>query len=237
VGGSSPPEYPPVRWHVFRLPVCTGPILRNHMRNWAKANKFEISQSRFTPNMFNRKTQTVYAEIKAKAHNCKVMLYWLAAIIVPANLEGDAERLITCMIWSLTEFCKIIDANKHWKVEEEVAVLLKRRGLNFLQAYRALSLKFMLRGSKLFAYKPKFHYFEHMIDRATQERLNFNIFWNFREEDLVGLSIDLSCKSHKTSVYERTLDRYLLRLYLALLGRDVAQTGEPPWVDEMIRNF
>jgi hypothetical protein len=84
-------------------------------------------------------------------------------------------------------------------------------------------------GFSLYAYKPKLHYFEHMCDVIRVEKLNPAWYWNFAEEDLMGTAIDLGSKTHRTTVPERVLDRYWIRLALAFSGRGSAPVGPPSW--------
>jgi len=82
----------------------------------------------------------------------------------------------------------------------------------------------------LWAWKPKLHYFEHLLDVVVSERLNLCYLWNFAEEDLIGVSIDIAGVTHRLSVPERTLDRYYIRIALAFAKRDVVATGPPAWL-------
>ena len=86
-------------------------------------------------------------------------------------------------------------------------------------------------GQLLWAWKPKLHYFEHLLDVVTSEKLNLCYLWNFAEEDLIGVSIDLAGMTHRLTVSERTLDRYYVRLALAFARRDVVPSGPPAWIE------
>lgn len=82
----------------------------------------------------------------------------------------------------------------------------------------------------LWAWKPKLHYFEHLLDIVLAEKLNLCYLWNFGEEDLIGTAIDIASMTHRLRTSDRTLDRYYVRLGLALTGRDRVPIGPPSWL-------
>jgi hypothetical protein len=95
--------------------------------------------------------------------------------------------------------------------------------------YKKLAVEALELGVSLYAFKPKLHYFEHLCDTVLEERINPSWYWNFGEEDLMGTVIDLGCKTHRSTVAARILDRYWIRLALAFAGRGASPVGPPAW--------
>ena len=105
-----------------------------------------------------------------------------------------------------------------------------------LKVYLQLSCSALAEGKRLFMWRPKFHYFEHMLDNITTERLHPRLFWNYGEEDVIGAAIGVACRTHRLTAPERTCDRYYIRLLLALKRRETVRVGKPDWLDECILN-
>ena len=79
-------------------------------------------------------------------------------------------------------------------------------------------------------WKPKFHYFEHYLDRLLVERLHPRLFWNYGEESVIGDAINIASRTHRLTAPERTLCRYYIWLMLKLLHRDKTRKGCPHWL-------
>ena len=199
------------------------------MREWVREHGLQCSQSKFTMGAFSQGKRLAYAELKAKAHNARVMLSWIAEVCADCALE-DHSQLRASMTFALADFCFQCDAWRDWELPQDLAQRLYDRGHEFLALYKTLSIWAVANRRRWFAWKPKFHYYEHLLDTVLYERLNPTWLWNYAEEDLIGTSIDLASASHRSTVPERALDRYMPRLGLAFSGRDRVPVGPPPWL-------
>ena len=207
------------------------------MRAWTKRLGLQCSQSRFTAGSLSQGKKVSFGELKGKAHNCRVMLSWLADVCYHSmGKYGDHGELLATATWSLDDVCYAIDQNRDWAVRDADAERIYNRGHTFLVTYKALAV-WALESKpprKLFAWRPKLHYFEHLLDTIVTEKLSFHALWNFAEEDLIGSTIKVSHRSHRMTVMERTLDRLYVRMGLAFAGRDKAPVGMPPWFEGVL---
>ena len=136
------------------------------------------------------------------------MIAWLADILSHlAGRYGDHGDAMAAMSWAIGHFCFVVDVCKDWQLSVPIARDLYDRGHEFLSIYKLLATSAVQDRRKAFAWKPKFHYFEHMLDRLLVERIHPRVWWNFKEEDLIGLGIDIASRTHKMNATERVLDR------------------------------
>ena len=98
------------------------------------------------------------------------------------------------------------------------------------RGYKKLATNAVAATSSLWLWRPKLHYFEHLLDTIREERINMVYLWNFREEDLMGVGISVASMTHRLTAPDRTLDRYAIRLGLALQGRGEVPAGRPAWL-------
>ena len=201
------------------------------MRSWMREHSLECSQSRFTAGSLSQGKHPAFAELKAKAHNARVMLAWIADVSRAAVVDDDHSRLRATMVWALASLCWTCDSHKDWAVPPAVADRIYQLGHAFLASYQALAVWGVGERRRLYAWKPKFHYFEHMLDRIVEEGINFTYLWNYGEEDVIGTAINIASQTHRLTVPRRTLGRYFLRLGLAFSGREKPRPGRPPWLD------
>ena len=83
----------------------------------------------------------MYAEAKAKAHNCKVLIRWLASVCYSKRdlWDGYGAKL-AAVTFSIADFCHTLDRIRHWKLSPEEAQHLYRRIHDFLSVYKDLAL-------------------------------------------------------------------------------------------------
>ena len=204
------------------------------MRAWCRHRGLQCSQSRFTRGSLGQNRKATHAELKAKAHNSRVMLSWIADVCYHCKARyGETGQLLAVATWSLDDICYVVDSHPDWQLSDAMAERIYRRGHDFLKTYKALAVWAVESRRKLFAWRPKFHYFEHLLDTTRLEKINIHAFWNFAEEDVIGSTMDISHRTHRLTVMERTLDRLYIRMGLAFAGRDQAHRGRPPWLDQM----
>ena len=199
------------------------------MKEWVRDHGLECSQSCFTMGSLSQGRKSNFAEIKAKAHNCRVMIAWLADVTRACGArDGHRGLARAAAFWALADFCYSSEVCRDWALSEELAKKLHTRGHEFLCSYKVLANLALARREKQYGWKPKLHYFEHMLDTILVERINPTYFWNFAEEDLIGTAIDVASRTHRWTVAERVLDRLFLKLALVFAGRGPAPVGPPP---------
>ena len=81
--------------------------------------------------------------------------------------------------------------------------------------------------NRLFPWKPKMHLFIHFLDVVHRERLSPRVLWNYSEEDVMGLAVDIGSRTHRLSTAARSLDRLRLRMATVWQGRGEAPVGRP----------
>ena len=196
----------------------SGPNLRAKLakawrafKKWAREHGVTSSQPMFKPGNLGRGKKPVLAEIKAKAHNCKVLVTWLAAVteLCPRKYGSHGQQMATC-VYAMAHFSWLLDRNKSWKLEEALAVQLRQTGLMFLLVYQQLSKWGVSHLKRLYGWKPKFHYFEHMLDIMESERIHPRLWMNWHEESLLGNTTSIASRTHRLTAPERFLDRYRL---------------------------
>jgi hypothetical protein len=136
----------------LRVCVCLSLFRRRlDLRRWVRDHGLTCSQSKFTPASVGRGKAPVYAEAKAKAHNCRVMLGWLSDVCSNADVRfGDHGKTMALVTWAIADFCFHLDAIKHWKLSPEQAQLLHDRGHVFLKVYKRLAHWGVASGKRLY---------------------------------------------------------------------------------------
>ena len=98
------------------------------------------SQSMFTPAAIGRGKKPHMAEIKAKAHNCRVMVAWLAEICSECpRLYGGHGRKMASVTFTIAKFCFLLDYEKGWLLSEKLANDLHSLAFQFLVLYQDLA--------------------------------------------------------------------------------------------------
>jgi hypothetical protein len=124
---------------------------RLDLRRWVRDHGLSCSQAKFTPGSLGRGKTPVYAEAKAKAYNCRVMLGWLAHVCSNAEVRfGDHGKQMALVTWAIADFCWQLDQIKHWKLSDAQAQLLHDRGHAFLRVYKRLAHWGVAAGKRLY---------------------------------------------------------------------------------------
>ena len=199
------------------------------MRAWVRDHGLSCSQPKFKARNLNLFTAADYPELKAKAHNCRVLVAWMAGECARFR-DGQNGALRAACTWALARFAWLGDSHDHWKLPEALATEMFDVGHHFLQCYKALANQAIRDNKKLWSWKPKLHYYEHFLDILNQEKINYVYLWNFSEEDLIGTSSSIASMTHRLVVPSRTLDRYYIRCALVWGSRNVVSTGPPEWL-------
>ena len=109
-------------------------------KRWVHDSGQSCSQSMFTPASLGRGKKPKMAEVKAKAHNCRVMVAWVAEIcaVAPQMYPEDGALIATCT-YAMAQYCYILQKEKAWKISQATAAELYRLGHMFLNTYQELS--------------------------------------------------------------------------------------------------
>ena len=95
--------------------------------------------------------KVMYAEAKAKAHNCKVLVRWLATVCQGKqnDWDGYGAKLASATFY-IADFCYSMDQIRDWKLSVGEAEHLYRRAHQFFRAYKVLSLSALAARLKLY---------------------------------------------------------------------------------------
>ena len=88
-----------------------------NMLQWVRDHGLVCSQKRFSKLQLQLHTTLSYPDLKAKAHNCRIMLAWMADLLMELLAEGveftDCDvRHVACAAWALADFCALCDYNR-----------------------------------------------------------------------------------------------------------------------------
>ena len=108
-------------------------------------------------------------------------------------------------------------------LERSCAAWLLKSGMRLLKGYCYLAQRTLSEGRRLYALRPKVHYFHHslrdlqlQLDRGDPAILNYNAVFNCEaNEDFIGRVSRISRRVSPKIASRRTLDRYLLACKLA----------------------
>ena len=107
-------------------------------------------------------TAADYPELKAKTHNCRVLVAWMAGECARFR-DGQNGALRAACTWALARFAWLGDSHDHWKLPEALATEMFDAGHHFLQCYKALANQALQGHKKAWPWKPKLA-FEHFLD-------------------------------------------------------------------------
>ena len=150
--------------------------------------------------------------LKAKAHNCSVVVRWLAA-----ELEGDwshdrPRRLMGQLFWCLAECDYIFGNGPQWLEDPHVERLKLARDVLF-SSWTSLASFAEEDGRAGWAFVPKHHLVEHTLDDCIEDRRNPGGFWNYGKEHFMG-----DTKRAAGRNFQRELGRRILFALLSQLG-------------------
>ena len=121
------------------------------------------------------------------------------------------------VMWSMADFLHSLDSAGHILTTEEVA-RATRSGTLYLQCYQWLAVETDRKGQRLWAERPKLHYFWHVI-QALQLGLNPKSYQCDNDESYMNTMKQIGSKCHGASVQIRMMQRYLLGLGVRILKR------------------
>ena len=103
------------------------------MRQWMRDHGLSCSQSKFTPGALSLSDSLSFPELKAKAHNCKVMLGWVAEVCHGCQTRDGAHGIMRAsMTFALADLIWKCDDVGHWRLGQVEADHIFVRGHEFL---------------------------------------------------------------------------------------------------------
>ena len=202
-------EWPAVGKYDARL----APLLNlayGRFEDWKRKCRLQCTQARFTPARLNRTKKLQFPSLTGKAVAQKVISFWLAeetaSFAKRAGKSEQDEQLAACML-TYVRVLRCLDEFGMLLTEQQAAEFYKT-GMSHLRVYA------MLHSATTFMFQllPKHHYFQHMIEDASQHRVNANIYTLLAAESFVGQIGRISRRCHKATVSCRTAQRYLVQL-------------------------
>ncbi len=180
---------------------------------WCARRGVATSQPCFTRTRLCWETRADYPDLKGKAWACRCILAWLADITFSGRARGLRARKRAELCWGLADICHCMDCAATFLTEEETRKF-QRGGRVALASYSWLARDALDREVCNYALKPKMHQFDHLLSEVGTDRLNPAVFWNFADESLLGDLKRIVSRCHRSTLVQRTLQRYSLRLQL-----------------------
>ena len=136
-------------WHLF----C----------NFCVTDKLQHSQQTFTPNSLSMSyaADDEWPLLKSKAHNCMLVLRWLASLLCRENNDRQ-KRQMARVFWALAECDHIFSRGPCWLNENQVESLKLVRATLF-PSWRALAAHACKQGRARWKFVPKHHLIEHQL--------------------------------------------------------------------------
>ena len=203
---------------------------------WADFKKFaesigvSTSQKRFTKSQLGYRKLNDAPKLQAKAFNCRVILAWLAHLTLKWTEAGhntDTDQAMAVCCWAIADFIYVIESSDRHLTTEQAA-RAAASGHKYLMSYSLLASLAVAQGSSMWPLKPKLHQFDHMLDDVERELLNPRHWWNFANEDFVGVIKRIAQKCSRKTISLVTLKKYMLWVALHWMGRDRKVAGTIP---------
>ena len=190
---------------------------------WRKAHKIQCSVPRFTPARLNRRSRLTYPTQASKAIQSKVLSFWLAAATNDMASRQDAsatDKAVSACVWSYVEVLRLLDKYPLLLSEGQGAERYNV-GMRHLRLYSHLHRVSAARQGgdvmrNCWLLQPKHHFFYHMCRDCKEERLNPVYFSLLAAESFIGHIGRISRMTHRSTMGERTIQRYCTLLYFRL---------------------
>jgi hypothetical protein len=148
-----------------------------------------------------------------KAGDMKYLIAYLSHV-ANSVVRPDADctgKLYSSCAWALVQFQKMLDQCDLVMTEEE-SVDAEACGRLFLLGYHELALLALEAGLALWRLRPKFHYFDEVLQLMLLTLENPGKQTCMNEEDFMGKLKKIYAKTHRSSQRFRGIQRYLLLL-------------------------
>ena len=193
------------------------------LKAFVKRLGLSCSQPCFTRKRLNFDTNRCAPSVKAKAYNSRIMVAWIAeecGKAVQAGHDTLHDKMRASVTWGLAKFCSVLDNSGRCMSPAEVASA-RRAGVVYLQTFAYLARDAVDSGVSLWPLKPKMHQFDHLLDDLLVDMMNPRFWWNFGNEDCVGLLKRIAMKCSRKTVASAVLRRYMIKIGLRWRRRDV----------------
>jgi len=179
--------------------------------NWAKQRKIGHSQPMFKPKHLVGQNQ--FAELHAKAWNCRVIIGWLSDVLcgLPGGDGDPFMALLPECVFHLAAWYNISEG--HGRYLPDAAIVAMNESCDkSLGAYYRLAVLAAEQGRFLFPVKPKCHAWQELAFQQQIHRINSRFWHCFRQEDWVRFLKRIARKSHPQTVELAILRKVYLRL-------------------------
>ena len=191
---------------------------------WKKGLGLNVTQPRFTCARLSRKGRQSYACLSCKASPSKAVAMWVATRSVEhaqREAASDMDELVATCLKSYAMSLRLMD-NADLILTEDQAEQFYALTLTHLQTFallnkqsRALTGRQAV-GKNLWLLVPKHHHLFHAALKVKSERINPKASALFAGEDFVGRISRIARMTHRSTVSERVLLRYLALIHLQL---------------------
>eukprot|EP00969_Alexandrium_andersonii_P014993 655460-Alexandrium_andersonii.AAC.1 len=82
------------------------------------------------------------------------MLGWIADVTANNPSSSEDSQMRATAVWALADWCYVADAYQDWALPEHAAEALYNRGHSFLIAYKAIAIRAVSNGQKVYAWRP-----------------------------------------------------------------------------------
>ena len=200
-------------------------------RKWCRERKISAPWGFLSMNMLGNPAPTVYPEMssKFKASVMKVFAVFLAekAVALAEIAKTEFAQLRATAAWAMARFLRISDIAGLILTDSQLHDLISA-GRLFISAYMRLAQQAFERGEALWRFRPKLHYFDHLLTETSQSRLNPKHLGCWEDESYLGRIKKLGTKCHGKSMLTTSLLRYFLYLGLRWESRRRLQLWDLP---------
>lgn len=214
---------------------------------WKKSLKLSVTQPRFTPARLSRKGRQSYACLSCKASPSKAVSMWIAQRAIQRASRADAsemDQMVATCLQTYALALQLLDSADLVMTMDE-AQRFCNLTLAHLQTYAQLNKRSRALvgrqavGKNLWILLPKHRHF-HCALKVLQDRINPRASALFAGEDFVGRVSRIARVCHRSTVSERTLQRYLALVHLELVQHGMWKSNEPSeygqggWLENMV---
>ena len=125
------------------------------------------------------------------------------------------------LFWDVVTAIKVLQTGPQFVSDEHARLIAECRTVSF-NAHRSLHRLAGHEVSNLWHHIPKHHLLDHCLRECSDPHgVRFNPCWHwcFIDEDFVGKCANLCARQHAVHKEERTLQRWLLKLFVELCDR------------------
>jgi hypothetical protein len=175
------------------------------LKAYMRRHGLAVNLRGFSPHTFNSPSASDKRgpELHAKAHDCRVILGWLAVAAETAPDIGTLHgKRRYSLAWCQRDLCQILEAAPRYMVEPHLSNFTARARM-FLDLYLAFAEEF--RGTGRWHCIRKVHTFAHLIDDVGLDKLNPRFYSGWTDETLMHHVVVMSSGKDSRTVSETVL--------------------------------